>query len=65
MANVRAENGLEFGALQEAWELVEDELLSEKEFAEFVWHNDAEMLLAANPQFFEATALADQARKLR
>ncbi len=51
------------GVLQEAWELVEDELLSESEFAEFVWHNDAEMLLGANPAFFDGTALAGQTHK--
>ncbi len=60
------------GVLSEAYELVEQGLLSESEFAEFVFQNPARLLLGQNPEFFvgtsveaETRALADEARKSR
>ena len=60
------------GVLAEAYEGVEEGLLTEGEFAEFVFHNPARLLLGQNPDFFVGTAvegptqeLADAARKER
>lgn len=60
------------GVLSEAHELVGEGLLSDAEFAAFVFENPARLLLGQNPDFFVGTAvevqtqtLADQARKQR
>ncbi len=43
--------------LLEAWELVEDGLVSEADFADFVFHNPARLFLTANRDFFAGTAV--------
>ena len=48
--------------LPEAWELVEDGHLGEKDFADFTCGNVVRMLTDANPRFFEGTAVADAVR---
>jgi predicted TIM-barrel fold metal-dependent hydrolase len=49
--------------LAEAWGLVDDGVLSEGDFADFVFHNPARLFLAANPDFFAGTAIeSDVAR---
>jgi predicted TIM-barrel fold metal-dependent hydrolase len=50
--------------LPEAWELVEDGLLTEDDFGDFTCANVVRMLTTTNPSFFEATAVADAARAL-
>ena len=43
--------------LPEAWELVEDGLLSEEEFSEFTFGNITRLLTSMNPRFFAGTAV--------
>jgi predicted TIM-barrel fold metal-dependent hydrolase len=50
------------GVLPEAWELVEDGLLTEPNFADFACGNVVRMLTGMNPGFFEGTAVADAVR---
>ena len=50
--------------LPEACELVEEGVMSDADFRVFACGNAMRMLTAANPRFFEGTAVADAARKL-
>jgi len=50
--------------LSEAYESVEDGVLSKSEFAEFVFHNPARMLLGQNPDFFVGTAVEGETQEL-
>jgi len=43
--------------LPEAWQLVEEGLLSEEDFKQFAFTNQAEMHHAANPDFFKGTTV--------
>jgi predicted TIM-barrel fold metal-dependent hydrolase len=43
--------------LEEAWELVDRELLTEADFREFTFSNAATMWAEANPRFFEGTVV--------
>lgn len=52
------------GVLSEAYELVEEGLLSEPDFADFVFRNPARMLLGQNPEFFVGTAVERETRAL-
>jgi hypothetical protein len=52
------------GVLPEAYELVEEGLLSEQEFAEFVCENPARLLLGQNPDFFVGTAVEGAMQEL-
>jgi hypothetical protein len=45
------------GVLPEAWELVEDGLVTEEDFRDFTYGNIARMLTAVNPEFFAGTAV--------
>ena len=45
--------------LGEAWELVDDGHIDERDFRDFVFANPAEMWAGANPRFFEGTRIAD------
>jgi len=45
--------------LPEAWELREDGLLDERQFEAFLFRNCADLMTAANPHFFEGTAVED------
>ncbi len=52
------------GVVPEAYELVEDGLLTEVDFKEFVFSNDAQMLHRGNPDFFVGTAVEDAVKEL-
>ncbi len=45
------------GVVAEAWELVDDGLLSEDDFRAFTFENAATMWAEANPRFFEGTSV--------
>jgi len=49
--------------LEEAYELVEDELISEGDFREFVFTNPLRFWAEANPNFFNGTVLEREASK--
>jgi len=48
------------GVMAEAYELVEDEILTEDQFRQFVFENPAQLFLDQNPDFFAGTPLADR-----
>jgi predicted TIM-barrel fold metal-dependent hydrolase len=50
--------------LPEAWELVEDELITEDDFRDFTFGNAVRLWGTQNPRFFEGTAVAKQAAAL-
>jgi predicted TIM-barrel fold metal-dependent hydrolase len=52
------------GVLEEAWELVDHELISPEEFREFTFANAASMHLAMNPDFFKGTSIQSHVSKL-
>jgi hypothetical protein len=51
--------------LPEAFGLVEKGVLDEEQFHDFAFTHSAEMLLKANPAFFEGTSVESAAAKLR
>ena len=50
--------------LPEAWELVEDELISTDDFRDFTFTNAVRLWGTGNPRFFEGTAVAKEAAAL-
>ena len=50
--------------LPEAYELVEDGLLSEADFRDFVFENPVRFYAGNNPNFFEGTRCAEAARQV-
>jgi hypothetical protein len=50
------------GVLAEAWEPVEDGLITEADFRDFTFTNAARFYTASNPRFFEGTVVADSVR---
>ena len=50
--------------LEEAWELVEDGLITEGDFREFVFTNPATLHMSQNPDFFKGTVVEDAVKKL-
>ncbi|MYA31040.1 MAG: amidohydrolase family protein [Gammaproteobacteria bacterium] len=52
------------GVLVEAHELVEDGLLSDEDFADFVFHNPARLFAGMDPEFFVGTAVEGEVAKL-
>jgi predicted TIM-barrel fold metal-dependent hydrolase len=50
--------------LTEAWELVDEELISESDFRDFVFANPVRLWAANNPDFFNGTVVEQQARAL-
>ena len=50
--------------VEEAWELVEDGLLTEADFRDFTFANAATMWKEANPDFFQGTVVADAVKAL-
>ena len=52
------------GVLVEAHELVEDGLLSDEDFADFVFHNPARLFASMDPEFFAETAVEDEVAKM-
>jgi predicted TIM-barrel fold metal-dependent hydrolase len=49
--------------LEEAWELVDDELLTADEFREFTFSNPIEMHCSMNPDFFKGTVVETAVRE--
>ena len=49
--------------LEEAYELVDHELLSEADFRDFTFGNVTRLYGSMNPDFFEGTAVADACRR--
>ena len=52
------------GVLVEAHELVEDGLLSDEDFADFVFHNPARLFAGMDPDFFADTAVEDDVAQM-
>ena len=52
------------GILSEAHELVEDGLMSEDDFADFVFRNPARLFAGMDPDFFAGTVVEDDVAKL-
>lgn len=50
--------------LAEAYQLVEEELLDEDDFRDFVFRNPVRFYTSANPDFFVGTRVEEQARKV-
>ena len=50
--------------LPEAWELVEDELITTDDFRDFTFTNAVKLWGTNNPRFFEGTAIAKQAAEV-
>src|SRR5687767_12031876 len=50
--------------LPEAWELVEDELITKDDFRDFTFTNAVKLWGTNNPRFFEGTTVAKQAAEL-
>ena len=50
--------------LEEAYEPVEKELISEQDFRDFVFSNPVSLWTALNPDFFTGTAVEDEVRRL-
>ncbi len=48
--------------LTEAWELVEEELVSEADFRDFVFANPVRLWAGNNPNFFKGTVVEQAAR---
>jgi hypothetical protein len=51
-------------AAAEAYELVEDEIISEEDFRDFVFVNPVKFLTALNPDFFTGTVVEKAVAKL-
>jgi hypothetical protein len=45
------------GVVAESWELVEDGVLTEDQYRQFVFENPVELFNQANPSFFEGTPI--------
>jgi predicted TIM-barrel fold metal-dependent hydrolase len=52
------------GVVAESFELVEDGVLTEAQYARFVYEHPAELFLGQNPQFFAGTAVAEPVARL-
>ena len=52
------------GVLVEAHELVDDGLLSDEDFADFVFHNPARLFASMDPEFFAGTAVEDDVARM-
>lgn len=52
------------GVVAESYELVEDGVLTEQQYASFVYENPAQMYLDQNSHFFDGTPVAEQAAAL-
>jgi hypothetical protein len=53
------------GVLAEAYELVEDGILTPEDFRRFVFDNPVRLFAGMNPAFFEGTAVAAEVRRLQ
>ena len=51
-------------AAEEAWELVEDGIISEQDLCDFVFVNPARLWTAVNPDFFKGTVVESEVAKL-
>ena len=52
------------GVLPEAWELIEDDLVTRDQFKDFMFANAARLFTGTNPEFFNGTAVETQVRQL-
>jgi hypothetical protein len=52
------------GVLPEAWELIEDDLVTRDQFSDFMFGNVARLFTGTNPQFFDGTAVESQVHQL-
>ncbi|CAB5075359.1 MAG: hypothetical protein F2947_02460 [Actinobacteria bacterium] len=52
------------GVLPEAWELIEDDLVTRDQFSDFMFGNVARLFTGTNPHFFDGTAVETQVRQL-
>ncbi len=52
------------GIVEEAFELVEEQLLSAEDFRDFSFGNPVRFYTSANPQFFRGTAIEAEAARL-
>jgi len=52
------------GVLPEAYELVEDEKITNRDFSHFVFENPVRFWGETNPRFFEGTRVAKEAQAL-
>jgi hypothetical protein len=52
------------GVLPEAWELIEDDLVTRDQFSDFMFGNVARLFTGTNPDFFNGTAVESQVRQL-
>ena len=52
------------GVLPEAWELVEHDLVTRTQFADFMFGNVARLFTGTNPAFFDGTMVESQVREL-
>ena len=50
--------------LEEAYELVEHEVITEEDFRDFVFVNPAKMWAGMNPDFFKGTVVESDVKKL-
>jgi hypothetical protein len=50
--------------LAEAYELVEEGIITESDFEDFVFRNPVELFTGTNPDFFAGTAVADDVGRL-
>jgi hypothetical protein len=50
--------------LEEAYELVEHEVITETDFRDFVFVNPVKMWAGMNPDFFQGTVVEQEAKKL-
>lgn len=53
------------GVLAEAWELVEDGLITEADFRDFTFSNPVGLYSATNPDFFRGTVVEEAAGRIR
>ncbi len=51
--------------LHEAWELVEDGLITEEDFRDFTFANPVGLWAANNPNFFKGTSVEREAAQVR
>jgi hypothetical protein len=50
--------------LEEAYELVEEELITEQDFRDFVFTNPASLHAGMNPEFFKGTVVERQVARV-
>jgi hypothetical protein len=51
--------------VEEAYELVEDGLMTEEDFRDFVFANPVSLLAGTNPEFFKGTAIEKEVEQTK